>query len=322
MTVERTALRLREARFPDDAAAIVRITNQYDSEPVSVEEYVRQHDTWRSDDPRAKFVVEADGEVIGFAHSRRREPMTRGMFFLTLYVDRERTRLGAGRLLAQAGEAFAQNHGAVSLTAFVPEDDPRGRGFAESRGYALARHLFESTMDVDTTSDAEIEAETAAVAAASGVRYTTLAALGQTTETEDLVYEIGTECDLDEPGTQEYGPVSREDYQRLLFSAPWFRPEGVIVALDGDHWAGIHVLGPLADSEVADFTVDFTGVRRPYRGKGLARALKLLGVKYARSQGGTRLITHNDSTNAAMLAVNRRLGYVPRPGILMMKKEF
>lgn len=313
---------LREAVFPQDAEAIVRISNLYDSEPVSVEEYMRQHDSWRETDPRAKFVTEEDGQVTGFVHSRRREQMTPGNWFLTAYVDRDKKHRGAGTRLVEAGEEFARANSAQSATAFVPEDDPDGPDFAKRRGYAVARHLFESVMSVDLHNNEDIDAEAESVAQATGLRFTNLAEIGQTPATEDLIYEIGAECDLDEPGTQEFGLLSRDDYQRLVIEAPFFTPDGVILALDGDTWAGIHILGPLEDSDVADFTVDFTGVRRPYRSKGVARALKLLGVKHARSKGGTRLITHNDSTNAAMLAVNQRLGYQPRPGLLLMKKEF
>lgn len=313
---------LREAAFPQDAEAIVRISNQYDSEPVSVDEYLRQHHNWVATDPRAKFVAEHDGQVVGFVHSRRRASMTPGVFFATAYVDPDHKRQGAGTLLARAAEEFALSQGATAVTAFVPESDPDGTDFAKRRGYTLGRHLFESVMSVDNVSDAEIDSECAQVSEATGLRFTNLAEVGQTPHTEDLIYEIGSECDLDEPGTQDFGAMSREDYQRVVIEAPFFTPEGVILALDGAHWAGIHVLGPLLDSDVADFTVDFTGVRRPYRGKGVARALKLLGVKHARSKGGTKLITHNDSTNAAMLAVNQRLGYEPRPGLLLMKKEF
>ena len=34
------------------------------------------------------------------------------------------------------------------------------------------------------------------------------------------------------------------------------------------------------------------------------------------------IMTHNDSTNAPMLAVNQKLGFVARSGLLFMTKEF
>ena len=58
----------------------------------------------------------------------------------------------------------------------------------------------------------------------------------------------------------------------------------------------------------------FTGVERDYRGRGLAQALKLLAVRFAQHYGAAYIRTNNDSQNAPMLAVNRKLGYRPEPG--------
>jgi RimJ/RimL family protein N-acetyltransferase len=55
----------------------------------------------------------------------------------------------------------------------------------------------------------------------------------------------------------------------------------------------------------------FTGTLRAYRGRGLALAVKLASIRWAREHGITSMSTHNDETNAAMLAINRRLGYRP-----------
>lgn len=53
---------------------------------------------------------------------------------------------------------------------------------------------------------------------------------------------------------------------------------------------------------------------RDYRGRGLAQALKLQTVLLARRAGMRTIRTNNDSLNAPMLAVNRKLGYRPEPG--------
>jgi RimJ/RimL family protein N-acetyltransferase len=55
----------------------------------------------------------------------------------------------------------------------------------------------------------------------------------------------------------------------------------------------------------------FTGTLRAYRGRGLALAVKLASIAWAREHGVTSMQTNNDETNAPMLAINRRLGYRP-----------
>ena len=64
-----------------------------------------------------------------------------------------------------------------------------------------------------------------------------------------------------------------------------------------------------------------TGVRREHRGRGLALALKLLSFRLMKERGCTETMTHNDSANQAILALNRQLGYQPRPGILLWSKS-
>jgi len=60
---------------------------------------------------------------------------------------------------------------------------------------------------------------------------------------------------------------------------------------------------------------------REYRGRGLAQALKLQTVLLGKRAGLRYIRTNNDSKNTPMLAVNRKLGYRPSPGILRLVCE-
>ena len=59
-----------------------------------------------------------------------------------------------------------------------------------------------------------------------------------------------------------------------------------------------------------------TGVHRDYRGKGLALAVKLKAIDYAKQKGAKFIRTHNDSNNMPMLNVNQKLGYEKMPGLI------
>jgi GNAT superfamily N-acetyltransferase len=56
---------------------------------------------------------------------------------------------------------------------------------------------------------------------------------------------------------------------------------------------------------------DQTGTARGHRGRGLATLAKLATIRWAREHGIERIITDNSENNAAMLAINDRLGYRP-----------
>ena len=60
---------------------------------------------------------------------------------------------------------------------------------------------------------------------------------------------------------------------------------------------------------------------RAYRRRGVALALKLRGVAYARAHGYTRVNTGMASNNAAVVALNTRLGFVPQRAYVTFRKD-
>ena len=56
-----------------------------------------------------------------------------------------------------------------------------------------------------------------------------------------------------------------------------------------------------------------TAVKRAWRGRGIARALKATEINWALANGYTELHTSNEERNAPIKRLNARLGY--RPGI-------
>jgi RimJ/RimL family protein N-acetyltransferase len=91
------------------------------------------------------------------------------------------------------------------------------------------------------------------------------------------------------------------------------------VAVEGDRWIGFATVNLVQANGNAHN--EMTGVRREYRGRDIALALKLLAIRYARSIGAREITTSNDSLNAPMLAVNRKLGYIPQNGQYKLKND-
>ena len=86
-------------------------------------------------------------------------------------------------------------------------------------------------------------------------------------------------------------------------------PAGSSVLLDGERPVALTLL--VVDPLGGIAATAFTGTARSHRGRGLARVVKLASIRWAARHGIERMLTGNDETNAPMLAVNRRLGYVP-----------
>ena len=60
---------------------------------------------------------------------------------------------------------------------------------------------------------------------------------------------------------------------------------------------------------------DMTGVRRAWRGRGIARALKAAEIAWAKESGYERLETQNEERNEPIRRLNERYGYVVHAGL-------
>ena len=62
-----------------------------------------------------------------------------------------------------------------------------------------------------------------------------------------------------------------------------------------------------------------TAVKRAWRGRGIAKSLKLAEITWAQANGIERLTTTNEERNAPMLRINASLGYRPAPGRVLLR---
>jgi GNAT superfamily N-acetyltransferase len=90
----------------------------------------------------------------------------------------------------------------------------------------------------------------------------------------------------------------------------------VVFLLDGDQLAAVCEVD--ADGRYPERAFqNLTAVAAPWRGKGLAKAIKARMMRLIReTRPGIRMIsTGNATVNVPMLAINRRLGFVPRKDV-------
>ena len=273
-----------------------------------VQEWFRQESPERVG--RRIVAVDEDGRVAGFGYALRDPWDPPGDFWVRVVVDPGAQNQGVGSLLYDDAARFARERGATRLSSQVRDNAPAALRFAERRGFAIAHHIFESTLDLTTFDEAPFAGALAA-AEAAGFHFFSLADLDASEEAERRLYEVNRATAADVPGTEEeFAPF--EQFRRFVFEASWYRPDGQIVAAHGDTWVGLAAVGIFPQNNSA-YNMH-TGVLRAYRGHGLAHALKLLSIRCARRHGAAYIRTNNDSQNAPMLAVNRKFGYRPQPG--------
>jgi GNAT superfamily N-acetyltransferase len=84
----------------------------------------------------------------------------------------------------------------------------------------------------------------------------------------------------------------------LRFEAPGTRLDGLMIAFDHDAAVGMCQLTCPAGRRWA--FIEMTGVLRPYRGRGLATAMKLRALQAARSWGCSEVRTFHNPKNLAI----------------------
>lgn len=214
-------------------------------------------------------------------------------------------------------DAIAQ--GTRLLLAYCAEDEPEILATLAGLGYH--RERVEKVWELDLSAHRDHllaeAAEARRVAESAGVVITTLARWQDTDKLKKL-HELDSRTRQDIPMSVPLVPETYEDFVRRAKS-PDRRPDRMWVALDGDQPVAYTYLRfpPVRGTIWTGYTCSHPR----YRGRGLARAVKLQSLAQAVELGVPAVRTDNDEQNAPILHINEQLGYVRRPGFVEHHKR-
>jgi GNAT superfamily N-acetyltransferase len=301
-------MKIRPAKIATDLPRIVEITNPYETNPLTVDQ-MRSFFEYNPPGRIQKRLVAVDekDEVIGYSGAIHEASTPAGRFIIWVIVDPSRRGRKIGSALWEALLEFLKEQGANHLETDVLEREPAGLVFAGRRGFTVDRHSFHSSLDLAAFDEVPYLPGITSLQA-EGIRFCSLADFPDTPETRRQLYDLNYQY---EPEILSVIPGQAE-FEQFVFGASWFQREGQLLAVDGDVWAGLAAiqLKPESRSAYNENTV----VAPAYRGRKIARALKVLASRYARQHGARTLETDNNSINTPILAINRRMGYRPQPG--------
>jgi GNAT superfamily N-acetyltransferase len=227
-----------------------------------------------------------------------------------LAVPPRNRRHGVGSALLEKLAAWASEQGRPTLQGWVYDADPDGIEFARNRGFVEVLRDARVALDLRGLASPSVEPP-------PGIEITTWA---ERPGLSRSIYEVACECYPDVPGGENETTPPYEDWLEHDMSGPADRPEATFLAVAGDEvvgYAKFHL--PAARPTIA--THELTAVKRAWRRRGVARALKQAQIAWAKVQGYERLETANELRNEGIRRLNEELGYKEIPGRALVRGQ-
>lgn len=276
---------VRPVESEHELAAYVDMCNAVVPEdPISVDQ---QRARLERDPRRLYLLAELSGEVVGASYAGPSQSEGRGAIAPRV-LPRARRR-GVGSALLHAAVAHVRELGCTYASASVDGYDEGSLGFAGHHGFEEIDRQVEQV---------KLVGEERPPTLPNGVRFVSIA------ERPELLREA---FDLALEGFADFATA----YPVTITLDEWLEeeatlPAGSFVALAHDEIVGYSGLCRRQDGIVED---GLTVVRRAWRRRGLAEALKRAELAWAADNGIDEIVTWTQKGNDAMRALNERLGY-------------
>jgi GNAT superfamily N-acetyltransferase len=238
------------------------------------------------------LVARLDGDAVGCAFA---DPWPHGYARAHVLVLPELRRRGIGSALLAEARSLACAAGRRELLGDVFEQDVDARAYLEHRGFAVVGGERAVTLEL-----AAYRGEPPS--APDGVE---IVRLFDRPDLAESLYPIAVEAAEDVPGSDD--GLSFGQWRARELDRPTRRRDLFFVAVAGGEAVGYASVDAL-DGEGRN---GLTAVRRTWRRRGVATALKRAQIDAACALGLERLVTASEERNVAMSALNAKLGYLP-----------
>ena len=290
---------------------ITRCADERDEEiTLGIYNTVWSHDAVTMDEVRSfkagtreyvDFLARVDGEpagsAVGIVFPQR---VDRAVTLLTVLAEKRHR--GVGSALYGAVSEWTRGLGLNEIEASVLDNDRESLAFAERRGFVEERRELGVVLHLD-------EIEPPSIDPPDGVEITTWA---ERPELAEGMYEVALEAWPDIPGSEDDVEEPFDDWLAHEMQGSGDRADATFIALADDEVVG-YAKFSLTAAQPTTAHHDLTAVKRAWRGRGIARALKAAQINWAIAKGYTEIHTRNEQRNEPIRRLNASFGY--RPGI-------
>lgn len=259
-------------------------------------EHVTVHIRYGGDQPARNLLLYLGGELVGYAFVDLSDQVTGASGELAVHPEYRRR--GLGRMLVDALVAESPD-GRLRLWAHGAGTAPAARALARATGFVQDRVLWQMRRSLFAALTER------ALPPAISVRSFVVG------RDEQAWVELNNRAFAGHP---EQGSWSVADVL-VREREPWFDATGFFLAeqdgaLVGFHWTKVHgagTNGPHDHEPVGEVYV--LGVEPAVRGRGLAPALTVIGLRHLRARGLSAAMLYVDEDNPAAIAVYSALGF-------------
>jgi GNAT superfamily N-acetyltransferase len=306
---------------PEDYPATVAINNAiFANRQATVQDFAElDQNMANAGFPMRRWLAVEDGRVVGMGEYAQ-YPWTHepGKFIIDVRVLPGYRRRGFGAALYDTVTAVLAPLAAKKLQTRTREDFDETLRFLEARGFVEGWREGEAHLDVAAFDPAPY-ADLGDKLAASGIEIKTMRELSGDPDLSRKLYDLTTETVVDIPG--EWTWLSFEQWETDIMASPLLLDDGFIVACETSSGEYVGFSSVWAERASDSLHQWLTGVRRGWRDKGIATALKVRAIVYAQAHGHPVIKTDNAVNNRPMRAVNEKLGFVPQTGWIYYLKE-
>ncbi|NNC78566.1 MAG: GNAT family N-acetyltransferase [Acidimicrobiales bacterium] len=303
-----------------DRERVVELWNEaFPFESTTVEQLA--HDDAAVKPPRraGRLVAESRDGIVGLADFE--QPVGTfdpGTYWLRIYVAPEARGAGVGAALYDEVSLLLSAFDPERFRVFWKEDHPVAAEFAGRRGFVEDKRDWEMVLDL-TEFDADSHRSFLERAIKQGLTISSLEQWGDATAIGPDFHEFFRQVRQDVPRNEPLSDLSYQEFTDYVLEAPDLIRDATFFVFDGD--APVAMTMSWFAGDPLELHTGLTATLGSHRGRGLATALKVTALSWAKEQGRVRAVTENDVHNVEMLTVNRKLGYVQQPALISGVRE-
>lgn len=266
-----------------------------------------------------RWVAEENGKLTGIGvYSQYEDIYAPSEVHVSIRVHPAHRNRGIGASLYNAMIDKLRRISVVdTMKVALNADQHAGINFALRRGFIEYARRVESRAALAKFDPAALPDPDAQMAE-QGIVLRSVKELEADPDRDRKLYDLKWAIEQDIPYPGEISQPPFESFRDHLLRAPDFVTDGSFVALDRDRYIGLvfHISG-----SPAHLIVEVTGTARAYRRRGIAQALKLRSMAWAKQAGFQTLLVNNDLSNAGMLAINDKLGFERQPALILFQRK-